>query len=110
MSLPPPGDLPDPGIEPASPALQEDSLPLAPPGKLLVLPNRAVYGSGTKPAPRLGPWGSWWVHFPVALSFILMAGVHEFELQSRPLIMAVYSLLLSLSSGSGGLPKHQARP
>jgi len=25
---PPPGDLPDPGIKPASPALQVDSLPL----------------------------------------------------------------------------------
>ena len=29
----PPGDLPDPGIEPESPAWQADSLPLAPPGK-----------------------------------------------------------------------------
>ena len=28
LSFPPPGDLPDPGIEPASPALQADSLPL----------------------------------------------------------------------------------
>ena len=27
------GDLPDPGIEPRSPALEVDSLPLAPPGK-----------------------------------------------------------------------------
>ena len=26
---PPPGDLPNPGIEPASPALQTDSLPLS---------------------------------------------------------------------------------
>ena len=33
---PPPGDLPDPEIEPmspAAPALQADSLPLVPPGK-----------------------------------------------------------------------------
>ena len=30
---PPPGDLPNPGIEPKSPALQEDSLPAEPPGK-----------------------------------------------------------------------------
>ena len=29
-----PGDLPDPGIEPTSPALQADSLPSEPPGKL----------------------------------------------------------------------------
>ena len=28
-----PGDLPDPGIEPGSPALQVDSLPYEPPGK-----------------------------------------------------------------------------
>ena len=28
-----PGDLPDPGIEPRSPALQADALPSEPPGK-----------------------------------------------------------------------------
>ena len=33
LSCPPPGDLPDPGIEPRSPALQADSLPSEPPGK-----------------------------------------------------------------------------
>ena len=31
--LPPPGDLPNPGIKPRSPALQADSLPSKPPGK-----------------------------------------------------------------------------
>ena len=29
------GNLPDPGIKPRSPALQEDSLPSEPPGKLM---------------------------------------------------------------------------
>ena len=33
LPCPPPGDLPDPGIEPMSPALQADSLPSEPPGK-----------------------------------------------------------------------------
>ena len=33
LPFPPPGDLPDPGIEPGSPALQADSLPSKPPGK-----------------------------------------------------------------------------
>jgi len=33
LSLPPPGDLPNPGIESKSPALQIDSLPSEPPGK-----------------------------------------------------------------------------
>ena len=31
--MPSSGDLPDPGIEPSSPALQADSLPSEPPGK-----------------------------------------------------------------------------
>ena len=34
LPFPPPGDLPDPGIEPNSPALQADSLPSELPGKL----------------------------------------------------------------------------
>ena len=32
LPLPSPGDLPDPGIEPGSPALQADALPSEPPG------------------------------------------------------------------------------
>ena len=35
FTVPSPGDLPDPGIEPRSPALQADSLPSEPPGKPL---------------------------------------------------------------------------
>ena len=31
LSFPSPGDLPDPGIEPGSPALQADTLPSEPP-------------------------------------------------------------------------------
>ena len=34
LPCPPPGELPDPGIKPRSPALQADSLPSEPPGKL----------------------------------------------------------------------------
>ena len=33
LPFPPPGDLPDPGIEPTSPALQVDSFTTEPPGK-----------------------------------------------------------------------------
>ena len=36
LSFPSPGDLPDPGIEPGSPALQADALPSEPPGKPLI--------------------------------------------------------------------------
>ena len=35
---PPPGDLPNPGIEPRSPTLQADSLLSEPPGKPLYFP------------------------------------------------------------------------
>ena len=34
LPFPSPGDLPDPGTEPESSALQADSLPSEPPGKL----------------------------------------------------------------------------
>ena len=34
LTFPFPGDLPDPGLAPGSPALQEDSLLSEPPGKL----------------------------------------------------------------------------
>ena len=33
LPFPSPGDLPDPGNEPGSPALQADALPSEPPGK-----------------------------------------------------------------------------
>ena len=33
VPFPSPGDLPNPGIEPGSPALQADALPSKPPGK-----------------------------------------------------------------------------
>ena len=35
LPFPSPGDLPDPGIKPGSPALQADTLPSEPPGKPL---------------------------------------------------------------------------
>ena len=34
LPCPPPGDLPNPGIEPESPALQADSLPAEIPGEM----------------------------------------------------------------------------
>ena len=37
LPFPSPGDLPDPGIEPGSPALQADYLPTETPGKPIYL-------------------------------------------------------------------------
>ena len=39
LPFPSPGDLPNPGIEPRSPALQTDALPSEPPGKTLAFFN-----------------------------------------------------------------------
>ena len=36
LPFPSPGDLPNPGIEPGSPALQADALPSEPPGTILI--------------------------------------------------------------------------
>ena len=40
LLFPSPGDLPDPGIKPGSPALQADALPSEPPGK--PIPNGSM--------------------------------------------------------------------
>ena len=37
LPFPSPGDFPNPGIEPGSPALEADALPSEPPGKLILL-------------------------------------------------------------------------
>ena len=42
--FPSPGDLPNPGIKPRSPALQGDSLPAEPPGKPRQQPAWAQHG------------------------------------------------------------------
>ena len=56
LPCPPPGGLPDPGIEPWSPALQADSFPTEPPGE----PKNARVGSppllqGIFPDPGIEP-------------------------------------------------------
>ena len=43
LPFPSPGDLPDPGIEPGSPALQADALPAEPPGKPELLTLSAYF-------------------------------------------------------------------
>ena len=49
LAFPSPGDLPHPGIEPRSPALQADALPSKPPGiKLVSPPNLKSLGSKPK--------------------------------------------------------------
>ena len=42
LPFPSPGDLPDPGIKPKSPALQADALTSEPPGKPLIIVLNAI--------------------------------------------------------------------
>ena len=53
LPLPSPQDLPNPGIEPRSPALQADALPSEPPGKP-ILQSKALKGNPLQPPRRLG--------------------------------------------------------
>ena len=48
LPFPSPGDLPDPGIEPRSPALQADALPSEPPRK----PSLGIPSQSTIASPR----------------------------------------------------------
>ena len=43
LPFPSPGDLPDPGIEPGSPALEADALTSEPPGKPFYSINTALF-------------------------------------------------------------------
>ena len=52
LPFPTPGDLPNPGIEPRSPALQADALPSEPQGKLMVI-NGNCFISGFLMNPSL---------------------------------------------------------
>ena len=51
---PPPGDLPNPGMEPGSPTLQADSLPSEPPGKPWLLSKFVGYRNACSPIPSPG--------------------------------------------------------
>ena len=55
LSRPPPGDLPNPGVEPKSPTIQVDSLPTEPPGKPKILEWAAYPFSRDLPDPGIKP-------------------------------------------------------
>ena len=54
MPFPPPRDLPNPAIEPWSPALQADSLPSEPPGKPCPFSNTNVTEAWQGSSPHVG--------------------------------------------------------
>ena len=62
--FPSPGDLPDPGIEPESPALQADALSSEPPGKPLPVNAGEVIDMGSIPGSGEIPWIKAWKSIP----------------------------------------------
>ena len=73
LPLPVPGDLPDPGIEPTSPALQADSLPSHRGSPSLDIPTTTA--SRTVTAPALPPW--WDCKCPEAGSKVTCSTSHD---------------------------------
>ena len=69
LPFPTPGDLPDPGIEPASSALQMDSLPSVSPGKLLV--SSLTRDQTCVPRPGTRNLGHWTTREVPALAFLV---------------------------------------
>ena len=62
LPCPPPGDLPNPGIEPRSPTLQEDPLLSEPPGKYIEVCIHIYNGTPLQHSCLENPTdrGAWW--------------------------------------------------
>ena len=83
LPLPSPGDLPNPGIKPRSPALQADALPSDPPGKH-----------------HTRIWHHYWLFMLRIPSLWLIYFVTEGLYLLVPLIYFTYNSATSLSSGN----------
>ena len=76
LPFPSPGDLPNPGVEPRSPALQADSLPAEPQGKPIITDN-LCYLSEKAMAPHSSTiaWKIPWTEEPGRLQSMGSLGV-----------------------------------
>ena len=88
LPFPSPGDLPNPGIEPRSPALQADALPSEPPGKLehfwggiwKLLSFLLKWCGGTSSLTFPSIKSSKYCHFQPFFSLIISSSLQEFSL------------------------------
>ena len=86
--FPPPGNLPNPGVEPRSLALQADSLPAEPPGKLLSGPHFETL-SGSITCDR-------WLSAPRArsvLTELVLGGTQAFFVKFQKQVKLVFKAL-----------------
>ena len=73
LPFPPPGDLPDPGIEPVSPELQVDSSPLSHQRSLVMCNSRCCVVLYYIHKPRFISIPCWWILFVVSSLRLLQA-------------------------------------
>jgi len=104
-------DLPDPGIEPRSPALQADTLPSEPPGKPVHTYIYTIYSevkikhdlSDTQPSAMtlcetyLGTYDSLWIGSAIGIGRFSLRLRHLTPRHSQPLSTATSKILQSQS-------------
>ena len=102
LSFPPPGDLPDPGIEPRYPTLQADTLPSEPPGEptpnsflsLTSYPSGTLIGSTFKIYPKFSYCLPLLLLSPWLETFIS----HQYYCQVfQLLLLSLYSAILNIT-------------
>ena len=100
LPFPSPGDLPDPGIEPGSPALLADSLPSEPPG-MPILPTTPHHTSQTRRKCCSGIYMDEFLRWPYAS--ILTWAQHEIQKSGS----GCYRVITESTTGKVRLePKH----
>ena len=112
LPFPSPGDLPNPGIEPRSPTLQEDSLPCEPPGKYIEVCIRIYNGAPLQHSCLENPTdgGAWWaaVHGVAKSRTVLSDFTFTFHFHAMEKEMATHSSVLAWripgTGEPGGLP------
>ena len=110
--MPPPGDLPNPGIKPRSPTLQENSLPSEPPGKYIEVCIRIYNGTPLQHSCLENPMdgGAWWaaVHGVAKSRTRLSDFTFTFHCHAMEKEMATHSSVLAWripgTGEPGGLP------
>jgi len=99
LPFPSPGDLPNPGIGPRSPALQADSLLSEPPGKPLEGTNKILCAPTYR---RKEQWPHRWPNqnYPLVLEGLLwmcgLAGVHHRDGGTQSIRLGRFPLTLTL--------------
>ena len=99
MPRPSSGDLPNPGMEPASLALQADSLPSKPPRKLLFSKASHLGSSCFAKTVMNGGWGEKVVFFLTA-RWVWLTMLSNFSLLGWSDILVTYFLLNKALTGS----------